>query len=1552
MKTKHALYLFVIVGLAAALLAATAFLFSAEAEEPAPDQAGSPRMSGGPDLFGYTYRDSNELGGPVYAWEEISGSGALVGGWTSYDDGYAGPIPLGFTFDFYGANYAQLYVGTNGYVSFGSGYGGYNLIALFSGDLYLLDYGTQSAVYYQTLSSPTRFVLEFVNIHWCCGYNTPHTFELILYPNGDIVARYRSLGGDNPYYVGIRNANGTDGLDYGASLTDALAICYYYPKGMYLTPASQQGNGIPGATVTYSLALENQTSATDSFTLALGSHAWDSVLSTNLVGPLDDGQSAAFEVYVTVPAGADWYTTDTVVVTATSVLSPTGYVGTAFMTTEAYAPPQISISPDGLASTQYVNEMTTQPITISNGSGVPLTFTIEDAWMAPGLVRVAPLDLPPAALSLPQGKVQGRGSDERHATAVPAPTVGVSRVLAKGVERSAAIQAGRYYTTTVDNEDNYHSGNPDGDMDTGICGGYFNEPIEFNIFVDGPVSATGNVLIVRAYDVDPLPEIDQVRLNGVYLGDLAGADDTWSDTAFDISAGGVRFGRNLVEIDISSSEWCVQVDWGELFGTAVDVPWLAESPDSGTVPSNGSQQITVTFDATDVQPDDYLASILIHSNDPLLPLVSLPVTLTVLPDPDMGWVEGTVTDVADKAPLVATVEALGQPYQVSTDPATGHYRLWLRAGSYMLQASASGYVTDAAVVQIVAGQGTVRDFALVLNVPVMEVTPASLAASQEVGDVTTHTLTIANLGPAELVANLATPSNSLESLLENLNAKYQGVVDAIPNRYDFSEGVTGYYIGDGDNDMYDGGNYLSTSLGGSILYSDNAIADSPFFGANGRYFTRKYPGLFVLAAEMQGVDHFEISGNLGADGSGAADGGILQTEHYGVTYYGFVKRVYNAGDPSVNHLVIAADVPAADQTYSADTGDDSHRVSGLETATRLFYLLYAGSNGAYIDDSAARDIMEAFLDAAGAMPAAPWLSVEPASTTVPGYDSRPVTVTLDANGLQPGEYVDRVDIHSNDPANPSVSVPVTMTVQPPPDWGRVAGSVSDAWTELPLTATVELVGIHSMTARPDFEIWAKAGSYSLMAYADGYYTVTHPVTIVAGDVTAQDIALEPAQPRLEWSPPSISATVVEGTIGVKTLAIDNTGPLPLEVDFFEINPAQRLRALTADDLAGKRILYDRVHGEAYLTDNFSTLVSDLEAAGATVTENFTYPVTPAVLAGYDVLWVACCGDTNWGYRELSAIDGWMDQGGAVFVHGSSSYATTGPASIFGISYRSGKCTNGTTTDISAHPISEGIDSVYVAYSCYWLAAGSDATVVVGDLVGQPHVVAQEQSGGKMVVLASDDLVNWAIDYAYADNRLLANNIFAWLARPAYSNVPWLSVSPDSAVIPGHEDRNMSVQLDASTLSPGSYQAILAIEHNDPDQGSPVEVPVALTVVAPVPGVSLAPDQQEGSALSGEMVVYTLTVTNEGNFTDSFDLAATGNWPANLSASSTGPLVAGASSVLTLAVQVPSDAIPGQTDTTTVVARSAFASSESDSAQVKTVVEPRIVYLPLITKNNQ
>lgn len=116
-------------------------------------------------------------------------------------------------------------------------------------------------------------------------------------------------------------------------------------------------------------------------------------------------------------------------------------------------------------------------------------------------------------------------------------------------------------------------------------------PITFSIDVDddyGPTDAQGHPavgnalygrtgwLTLRVWDVDddgPEPEVDEVWMNGVNLGNLTGSNAQWSINTFTfptsllrLPSGAFPSGTNtfVIEVDVTDRFWAVEVDWGEL----------------------------------------------------------------------------------------------------------------------------------------------------------------------------------------------------------------------------------------------------------------------------------------------------------------------------------------------------------------------------------------------------------------------------------------------------------------------------------------------------------------------------------------------------------------------------------------------------------------------------------------------------------------------------------------------------------------------------------------------------------------------------------------------------------------------------------------------------------------------------------------------------------------------------------------------------------------------------------------------------------------------------
>ena len=207
---------------------------------------------GGPDAFGYRFADSNEPGGPLYQWIDISATGLPIE--ELEDDNAVGPYPIGFAFPFYEGLQTEFFVGSNGIMTFGFGSSSRfnrcplpdwsapdNLIALLWDDL---DFEVSGAAHYQTFSScpygaGACTVIQFSNVaHYGGAAGSAGTWQGILFETGSILLQFQDAGrAGASSTTGIENIDGTIGLTYPAangcntpgSLQDELAVCFAYP---------------------------------------------------------------------------------------------------------------------------------------------------------------------------------------------------------------------------------------------------------------------------------------------------------------------------------------------------------------------------------------------------------------------------------------------------------------------------------------------------------------------------------------------------------------------------------------------------------------------------------------------------------------------------------------------------------------------------------------------------------------------------------------------------------------------------------------------------------------------------------------------------------------------------------------------------------------------------------------------------------------------------------------------------------------------------------------------------------------------------------------------------------------------------------------------------------------------------------------------------------------------------------------------------------------------------------------------------------------------------
>ena len=109
--------------------------------------------------------------------------------------------------------------------------------------------------------------------------------------------------------------------------------------------------------------------------------------------------------------------------------------------------------------------------------------------------------------------------------------------------------------------------------------------------------------------------------------------------------------------------------------------------------------------------------------------------------------------------------------------------------------------------------------------------------------------------------------------------------------------------------------------------------------------------------------------------------------------------------------------------------------------------------------------------------------------------------------------------------------------------------------------------------------------------------------------------------------------------------------------------------------------------------------------------------------------------------------------------------------------------------------------------------------------------------------------------------------------------------------------------------------------------------------------------QSGAGQAGEMLEYVFTLTNQGNYTDTYTLSLSGEWNTYLPGGmSVGPLGAGESVTVTLLVAIPTEAVQGDSDVTILTATSSLDGSVAVSVNATTsVVVYYRNYLPILNK---
>ena len=234
----------------------------------------------GPDAYGYyAFSDIDTIyeQAPTFDWFEITFIGISNHLYPGNDGDYTETVDLPFSFKYYGLDYSQLRISTDGWIAFGSGTqtapnnaplpnndNVNSMVAPFWDDLYDTWGWEEGVISYYNDIVDHRFIIEWYSIGHA-EYSWPpkqETFQIILldpdyYPtntgDGEIIFQYNVIQNQHSNTVGIENHTQDIGLQYvfnddrdptAARISNGVAIKFTteFPKVIVSVDENQDGN--------------------------------------------------------------------------------------------------------------------------------------------------------------------------------------------------------------------------------------------------------------------------------------------------------------------------------------------------------------------------------------------------------------------------------------------------------------------------------------------------------------------------------------------------------------------------------------------------------------------------------------------------------------------------------------------------------------------------------------------------------------------------------------------------------------------------------------------------------------------------------------------------------------------------------------------------------------------------------------------------------------------------------------------------------------------------------------------------------------------------------------------------------------------------------------------------------------------------------------------------------------------------------------------------------------------------------------------------------------
>lgn len=465
-----------------------------------------------------------------------------------------------------------------------------------------------------------------------------------------------------------------------------------------------------------------------------------------------------------------------------------------------------------------------------------------------------------------------------------------------------------------------------------------------------------------------------------------------------------------------------------------------------------------------------------------------------------------------------------------------------------------------------------------------------------------------------------------------------------------------------------------------------------------------------------------------------------------------------------------------------------------------------------------------------------WLVIDPESGSVAIDDSISVSLEFDATEMVSGQYQSIFYISTNDPLQPSVSVPVTMDII-----GAAEIDLSDDCIEygeiMAYTTLMDSISIINDGCAPLFinsisnnlpefetsistnEIDPYSSEMLYISFTPSDWVLFEDTVTIQNSVSTVDICLAGSGfegPSASITPTSMTHNLAAcGDSIADYMSLSNSGGTNLEFEISYSNDKYLIDMLA--------LTYGVDYGGEY-SSTIAAIHDYFDDFNLTEINTTNPSVLEAALAGKDILLIAkqenCSGTVFSGFSPI--LETFVNDGGYVIICGTSRVDCTGAAGLFNFWDYFTSYENLDVLD-NTHPITMGLPNVISSSTNTYasMIENSDRVVLIEHPYSYYDIVSYRNIGDGGAIFIAFDYANYTDDAA----KVIAQAVeFAGEG----SEPDWLTVEPMSGIVEPSESLDLLVKMNSQGMQGGLHELNIEINSNDPLQ-TVISVPVALDI---------------------------------------------------------------------------------------------------------------------------